>query len=213
MTINDVWGRITRASYKSAAKDYQHCFTEKKEWQLDEREKFANLVKANTKLVRPPILDLGCGDGKDLVIFWGLELLPVGLDYAEEMLEIAKKHCPYALTLQGDLRRPLSFIPDEVFCGVWTCSTLPHIPKLELPGLFKEVKRILVDRGIFYLSLRLGEPGLFRIPYLDVEVFREKYTEEELCFRLKDVGFLVLDSRTIRTETDLYPTIFAQKET
>ncbi len=209
--VNDKWGRVTRASYKKAAGDYQHCFTEKKDWQIEERVRFAKLVQKNTNIARPPIIDLGCGDGKDLEIFWNVGLLPVGLDYAEEMLKIAKKRCPYALTLQGDLRKPLTFIPDKVFQGAWSCSALPHIPRSELPGLFEEVKRILVDRGVFYLSVRSGEPGLYKIPYLDVEVYREKYTEEELCFYLEEVGFSILDSQTTMTKTDLYPTIFGQK--
>ena len=44
--VNDEWGKVTRASYKKAAEDYQCCFTEKKEWQLDERVKFANLIQS-----------------------------------------------------------------------------------------------------------------------------------------------------------------------
>jgi len=212
MSVNDEWGRVNKAAYNASSKDYQYCFTEKKGWQIEEREKFAELVKANSKIIRPPVLDLGCGDGKDLVIFWNLGLLPVGLDYAEEMLEIARKRCPEALTLQGDLRKPLCFIPDNTFRGVWSCSTLPHIPREDLSRLFREIYRVLVGGGIFYISMRLGEPGLYKIPYLGVEVFREKYTEEELHSYLEEVGFLVLDSQTTETEIDLYPTIYAQKE-
>ncbi len=208
----DEWGRVNKTAYNTSAKDYQHCFTEKKDWQLEERTKFAELVKTVTKLTRPPVLDLGCGDGKDLEILWNLGLLPVGLDYAEEMLEIAKKRCPYVLTLQGDLRKPLTFIPDRTFQGAWSCSTLPHIPRDELPGLFGEMNRVLVDRGILYISMRQGEPGLYRISYLDIEVYREKYTEEELGFYLEEAGFAILGSKATKTETDLYPTIYAQKE-
>lgn len=211
MPINDEWGRVTRTSYKEAARDYQYCFVDKKDWQIAERVRFAELVQLNNKMLHPPVIDLGCGDGKDLLIFWNLGLMPVGVDYVEEMLEIARKKCPQALVHQADMREPLSFVPDKVFWGAWSCSALPHIPRKELPGLFGEANRILVNGGIFYVSLRLGEPGLYEIPYLGVEVYREKYTEEELCFYLEKKGFLVLDSKTVETDSDFYPTVFASK--
>lgn len=216
--IEDDWGEVTRASYKAAAEQYKDCWTKREEWQLKERKRFAELIWKNfTKLPflqvlyrTRRILDLGCGDGKDLPVFLSLGLDPVGLDYAEEMLEIAGRRCPRALLILADMRDPLFFM-DGQFWGVWTCSAIPHIPRVELPGLLHDIWRILKKNGVLYISARQGEPGCYKIPYLDVEVYRERYTVEEISSILEDMAFKIVSAETIPWKSDLYPTIFAVK--
>ena len=219
MFIEDEWGELTRASYKKAAEKYKSCWVDKEDWQLKERRHFAEIIWKNS--ARFPflqllyqtrrILDLGCGDGKDLPIFWSHGLDPVGLDYAEEMLEIARRRCPKALLVLADMRKPL-FFADEQFWGVWISSTIAHIPRVELRGLFREIRRVLKKDGVLYVTTRRGEPGRYRIPYLDIEVYRARYTVEELTDILDDLSFQIISAETIPWKFDSYPTIFAVKK-
>lgn len=216
--IEDEWGELTRTSYKAAARKYRDCWVEREGWQLQERRRFAQIIWRNS--TRFPflqmlfqtrrILDLGCGDGKDLPIFRSHGLDPVGLDYAEEMLEIAGRRCPRALLVLADMRNPLFFM-DAQFWGVWTSSTIAHIPRDELPGLLCEIRRVLRENGVLYITTRRGESGLYRIPYLGIEVHRTRYTVEEISSILKDLSFQIISAETIPWKFDSYPTIFAVK--
>lgn len=119
-------------------------------------------------LLKPPILDLGSGDGLIARLLFGRQL-EFGIDPSEKAVSKAKETMSYRQVFLGDARSiPLE--PNSLG-GVFSNCALEHIPQLE--ACIKEVARVLrpgsyfVATAIspFYYSLNtvfkgLDKPGL-----------------------------------------------------
>ncbi|MBQ8180172.1 MAG: class I SAM-dependent methyltransferase [Candidatus Methanomethylophilaceae archaeon] len=98
------------------------------------------------------ILDLGCGSGRDTVAFRSMGFTVVPVDGSEGM-------CRVAVTNTGSPVRRLLFSDldyDSEFDGVWACSSLLHVPSVELPRIMSLVHRALRPDGILYVSFKEG---------------------------------------------------------
>ncbi|WP_333650285.1 methyltransferase domain-containing protein [Lacrimispora sp.] len=125
------------------------------------------------------ILDLGCGSGRDSLSFYdqGYDVTP--LDASEEMCKLAEIHT--GLDVLQMTFEEMDF--DKVFDGIWACASLLHTPKKELSDILKKIARALNDKGILYMSYKLG----------DFEGFRGKryfsdFTADSISEILKDSG-------------------------
>ena len=117
------------------------------------------------------ILDMGCGSGRDSLTFYDLGYDVTPLDGSEEMCRLAEVHT--GLDVLQMTYEEMAF--DGAFDGVWACGALVHIPKDEMPALFRKVARALTEDGIFYLSMRLGDFEGFQ-----GERYFSCYSEKEL---------------------------------
>ena len=93
------------------------------------------------------------------------------LDGSEEMCRLAEVHT--GLDVLQMTYEEMAF--DGAFDGVWACGAFVHIPKDEMPALFRKVARALTEDGIFYLSMRLGDFEGFQ-----GERYFSCYSEKEL---------------------------------
>lgn len=198
----DNWGEVVKVAYNGAAEIYQQVYCSCLDWQLEEREYFAGLVR---EVGLPLVLDLGCGPGRDLVIFAQLDLTPIGLDFAGDMLTLAKRS--YCQLVEADFRNLLPFA-DSTFAGVWACSIIPNIPHEEFGNWIQEIWRILMDSGILFISARNGREGCVTIPYLeDMITYRACYTLQDLKDAISD-SFRIIKAEVIEE----YPTILVRKK-
>lgn len=117
------------------------------------------------------ILDMGCGSGRDSLTFYDLGYDVTPLDGSEEMCRLAEVHT--GLDVLQMTYEEMAF--DGAFDGVWACGAFVHIPKDEMPALFRKVDRALTEDGIFYLSMRLGDFEGFQ-----GERYFSCYSEKEL---------------------------------
>ena len=117
------------------------------------------------------ILDMGCGSGRDSLTFYDLGYDVTPLDGSEEMCRLAEVHT--GLDVLQMTYEEMAF--DGAFDGVWACGAFVHIPKDEMPALFRKVARALTEDGIFYLSMRLGDFEGFQ-----GERYFSCYSEKEL---------------------------------
>ncbi|MCS7286782.1 MAG: class I SAM-dependent methyltransferase [Anaerolineae bacterium] len=96
----------------------------------------------------PPVLDLGCGDGK-----FACTLFPNSIDFGIDInrgrLKKALKAGAYRATLQANACG-LPF-QDQSFGTVFSACVLEHIPRVEL--VIEEVGRILKPGGKFIFSV------------------------------------------------------------
>lgn len=125
------------------------------------------------------ILDLGCGSGRDSLTFYELGYDVTPLDASEEMCKLAEIHTGLEV-LQMTFEQ-MDF--DKVFDGIWACASLLHTPKKELSDILTKIARALNDKGILYMSFKLG----------DFEGFRGKryfcdFTEDSFTELLRDNG-------------------------
>ena len=104
------------------------------------------------------ILDLGCGSGRDSLTFYELGYDVTPLDASEEMCQLAEIHT--GLEVLRMTYEEMDF--DNVFDGIWACASLLHTPKKELPDILTKIARALSDKGILYMSFKLGDFEGFR---------------------------------------------------
>lgn len=101
-------------------------------------------------LLRPPVLDLGCGDGSIPKVLFGRPL-EYGMDLSEPAVRAAKEKGAHEITLVGEAHAiPLA---SNHLGGVFSNCTLEHIP--DMPALLSEIARVL-KTGAFFVSTCLS---------------------------------------------------------
>lgn len=144
-------------------------------------------TEAEQKLIQvhlPParifkLLDFGCGVGR--MSQWLQKCFPsadyFGVDFAKEMLEVAKETNP---TLHYDIYETKLPYKDEFFGAIFTCTVLQHIVvEEEIQNVVSELSRVLAKNGYAILFENI-EPELqpknplhvlFRKPEEYIEMF------------------------------------------
>ncbi|MGW5670929.1 class I SAM-dependent methyltransferase [Micromonospora sp. NPDC003776] len=137
-----------------------------------------------------PLLDLGCGPGRDLAYWAARGAEGIGLDLSAAMLRAARTRVAAPL-VQGDLLR-LPFRAG-VLGGVWCSASLLHLPKAAAPAALAEVRRVLRPGGPLLLSLQEGDAeGWERWPGEEADRFFARYGSAEAEALLVAAGFRVL---------------------
>lgn len=135
---------------KYAAKEFEETVNQDMSGIMKE---FLDLLKEGDT-----ILDLGCGSGRDSLSFYELGYDVTPLDASEEMCKLAEIHTGLEV-LQMTFEQ-IDF--DNVFDGIWACASLLHTPKKELSDILTKIARALNDKGILYMSFKLGDFEGFR---------------------------------------------------
>ena len=146
------------------------------------------------------VLDAGCGPGRDTQYLTEKGLEVTGIDLAEGMIEHAKEN-KKGLFRKMDIR-DLEF-EDNNFEGIW-CNTVMHFfPPEQMPEILDELKRVLKDEGVFYVSFKIGEGTFMRERYgsqvkqylIPEEKARNMLEEKDL--EIKDVNRAEVSNTTI----------------
>lgn len=100
-----------------------------------------------------PVLDLGCGSGRD-----SYEMLERGydvtaLDGSEEMCALAEIHT--GLEVLHMTFDELDF--NEVFEGIWACASLLHVETSKMPSILRKIRQALEMDGVLYFSVKKGD--------------------------------------------------------
>lgn len=98
------------------------------------------------------ILDAGCGSGRDTKYFDAKGYRVDAMDASSVMVAYAKQYTQCAV-------QQMRF--DEIeacsrYDAIWSCASLLHVPKQELPGIIPRFIRALKSGGIWYLSFKYG---------------------------------------------------------
>jgi len=136
------------------------------------------------------ILDFGCGPGRDLTTFRDLGHIAVGLDGAEEFVQMARQYSGCEVLHQDFLQLEL---PPERFNGIFANAALFHIPSQELPQVLGALWGSLTDDGVLFSSNphgsnREGWSGDRYCCYLDLDTYRRfmtgaRFVELEYYYR------------------------------
>ena len=99
----------------------------------------------------PPftILDFGCGPGRDLKAFSALGHIPIGLEGAGRLAEMARAYSGCEVWEQDFLALDL---PTARFDGIFANASLFHVPRTELPRVLRELRAALKPRGVLFSS-------------------------------------------------------------
>ncbi|MBN6034960.1 class I SAM-dependent methyltransferase [Amycolatopsis sp. 195334CR] len=143
--------RATRHTYNEYADQFEQATRTLDQFPgLDlELDRFAAALPSG------PVLDLGCGAGRDTEYLLGKGLAVISGDISERMLEKTRTRCAAAEIVQLNLL-DLPF-RDAVFAGVWACASVLHVPRDDHRRSFSELKRVLRPGGTAAISLQAGD--------------------------------------------------------
>ncbi|MHB9859084.1 class I SAM-dependent methyltransferase [Streptomyces sp. YIM S03343] len=147
---------ITRTSYEHSAHTYADAT-----WAYENFPGLqADVLKFSESLkTEDPILDLGCGAGRDANFFASRGKQVVAVDISQAMLREARQRIPAARESQidfvcMDIRR-LPF-REKTFSGVWASGSLLHVPRTDLLPSLRKIAKVLSPEGVAALSMKNG---------------------------------------------------------
>jgi SAM-dependent methyltransferase len=145
------------------------------------------------------ILDVGCGPGHYLKVFYALGFESIGIDISDEMVNIAKQALGTEMT-GGEAMSSTPFprientslfdlgFDSNSFDGIWYNAVVVHVPRRLLPSNLGRLNQILKEDGVLYLSALLGSGSVVR---REGRVFFY-YTQDELIDLFGDAGFKII---------------------
>jgi SAM-dependent methyltransferase len=214
---------ITTATYDQAARDYaQRRETMSPHWS-ERMERFVDLLEEDLDrcplpnaglpdedaelaeyLQFLPVLDAGCGPGRDARALAAHDLPILGIDLSAGMLDEAAERTARRLP-RGSIRYELMDLrrlelPDSSCRGIWCSASLLHIPKLVAPRAVAELARVaregapaavfLKDQG----DLDPEEFEEYEYGGISGRRFFAYYTPEEARHLLETAGFTVIEA-------------------
>lgn len=134
----------TRKDYNSIASDFAR--SRKEIWE-EIKFLFDDYLIPGEK-----VLDLGCGNGRWVILFQEKKVNYIGTDNSEELIRIAQKRYPKTKFQIADaLKLPF---PENFFDKIYSIAVLHHIPSEEFRLRFlAEAKRTLKPEGLLILTV------------------------------------------------------------
>jgi SAM-dependent methyltransferase len=118
-----------------------------------------------------PVLDVGCGPGRDVCAMQARGVLATGIDSSFKMVCEARARVP------GRLFRTMNMInlkfPDHTFTGIWACASVQHLPRGLVGVALNEFSRVIKIGGVLFVTVEEGsgqvvdELGRWRTLYPD----------------------------------------------
>lgn len=142
-----------QTSYDQVADEYvQRIFDELAHKPLDRQ-----LLDRFATRVRPLglVCDLGCGPGQVARYLAERQVEVCGVDLSPAMVQRARQLNPGLEFQPGDLAA--LNVADGAWSGIVAFYSLIHIPRLEMVGVLRELKRVLRSEGLLLLSFHSGE--------------------------------------------------------
>lgn len=179
-----------RAAYDEIAGRYAERNAEMLPYLVEAADRMIEALRAAGRL-HLPVLDLGCGAGRDSAWLEARGLRMVGGDLSRGMLEQARKQVHSPL-IQLDMRS-LPFARSQ-FAAVWCQAALLHLPKVLAPAALREAWRVLLPGGLLYVSVQRGETEGFETrPYEPQERYYAHYRTEEFVELVQSAGFVIAE--------------------
>lgn len=146
------------------------------------------------------VIDIGCGTGRDAVLFTKARFDYVGVDASRGMLSVARKRARAGkLILMSfyDLK-----FPAHAFDGFWAAASLLHISKRRIGRVLRAIRRILKPHGIGFIRVKektnLSEGLLKEEKWGGIERYFSFYTQTEFAAALEKSGWRIVKSYTKR---------------
>lgn len=194
---------ITIESYNQNAKELSEKFKELMDVNRRyEFQRFIGLVKGKK------ILDLGCGSGDHSIYFKEQGLDVTAIDLSEEMIKLCKEKGVNAFV--KDIEN-LDF-EEKSFDGIWSVTSLLHIPKSKLKSVIEKLNLILKDEGILYVCVKEGEgERLIEDKSGNTSRFFAFWKEEELIKLFEDY-FVLIENKKVQLKNTVFLQAFFMKK-
>jgi SAM-dependent methyltransferase len=180
---------INRAAYDQIAGRFAERNAEMLPYIVDSAERWLEAIhQAGSSAL--PVLDLGCGTGRDTAWLEAHGAYMLGADLSRGMLVEAQKRVRGPL-FQLDMR----FLPfrGEALAGIWCQAALLHLPKALAPAALREAWRALKPGGLLHVSVQRGDSeGIETRPYEATERYYAHYQPDEFNRLVRAAGFVIV---------------------
>jgi SAM-dependent methyltransferase len=190
-----------QSSYDLLAEEYAaHIYHELKDKPLDCQllDAFAVRLRGIGK-----VCDLGCGPGHVARYLHDRDVDIFGVDLSPRTVEQARKLNPGIEFRQGNMFALDA--EDAAWVGVLAFYSIIHIPRIEVPQVLSEIRRVLKPGGLLFLAFHLGNEAIHEQELwgkkvsLDFQFFQKAEMERYLL----DAGYTIEES----LERDPYPSV------
>jgi len=180
--------RIVRKGYDEMAEEYHAIRGEFDHGK--ELKEFAALLPKNAR-----VLDVGCGAGVPVAEFLVKSGFDVtGIDFSDNMLELARKNVPKARFIKKDMTR-LDF-KDNFFDGLTAFYSIIHVPREKHSSLFESFHRILKPDGAMLVCMGPDEWEATDV-YLGTTMFWSQYSPKKSLHLVRSAGFQIISDQTL----------------
>jgi len=193
----------TKETYDTIATDYSKANF--MPFWVEEFKKYVELVPGKK------VLDIGCGAGRDAVLFLEEGFEYTGIDASQAMLDIAQARAPHGTYRQMDFYR-LDF-PDNSFDGFWAAASFLHVPKIDISKCIREAQRVLRAGGVGFVSVKQKEVGGMDEGMIEqnrfggtVSRYFAFYEKEELKHYIVSAGLEVVDEAVYHEDDERHTT-------
>ena len=151
-----------------------------------------------------PICDLGCGPGQVARYLQSRGAKTCGIDLSAEMVKRAQALNPEIRFQQGNMLE-LSNIASGIFGGIAAFYSIIHIPREQVMGALREMKRVMRPGGVLLLAFHVGKETLHKDEWWDKpgSIDFHFYESGEMKENLRAAAFDVVEA----IERDPYPEI------
>ncbi|MDO4649261.1 MAG: class I SAM-dependent methyltransferase [Eubacteriales bacterium] len=112
------------------------------------QDKFLSLLQEGAS-----ILDFGCGSGRDTRYFLDKGYQVTATDGSAELCRLASAFT--GIEVKEMLFQELEDI--DIYDGIWACSSILHLPKVELLPVLQKMCLALKDKGVIYTSFKYSD--------------------------------------------------------
>lgn len=180
----------TIATYNRIAPQYTKSHFEPEFW-LKEFKIFRRLIRGKK------VIDVGCGAGRDAVLFVKNKFNYTGVDAARGMLKIAKNRVRKGRFLLMDFYK-LDSLRGKSFDGFWAAASLLHVPKKDIGKILKKIKTLMKKNAVGFISIKerdetgINEGVLKEQKYGGVKRYFSFYTNKEFKKILEESGYRII---------------------
>jgi SAM-dependent methyltransferase len=177
----------TKTSYDQVALEYADKFKDEMDDKPFDRDCLDRLAREVGHL--GPVCDMGCGPGQIARYLHRKGVETLGVDLSPNMVSEAQRLNPEIDFHQGDMLA----LPDadESWGGIAAFYCIIHIPRDQIVGALRELKRVLKPGGVLLVTFHIGQ----EVKHLDewwdkpVNVDFAFYLPEEMEAWLKEAGY------------------------
>jgi SAM-dependent methyltransferase len=202
--VADSWLSDTRRSYDTDASGY----ADKVRGLLDGSPFLRASLTAFAELVHDagggPVADVGCGPGYVTRHLNDLGVDAFGIDLSSEMIAIARRDHP-DLRFEVGTMTALD-LADNSVSGVLAFWSVIHVPDDEVPGVFKQFRRVLRPGGPLLVGFHVGDETRHTTEgysgrRIDVESHRRR--PDQVARWLRGAGFTIEAELVMRPDEEV----------
>jgi len=138
-------------TYNKIAEDW-HRDHQSDDWWIGGADIFVSFLKPGAT-----VLDVGCGTGIKSKYLTDKGLKVTGIDFSEKMIDIARETSPAANFQIVDLKDMVKNLREN-YDGIFAQAVLLHIPKKEMPDIFKKFRTKIKQGGYLYVAIKEKKP-------------------------------------------------------